>query len=48
MSLAFLVLLLGAVVLTTVLTQAFEFEAIRSFEGYRGPSRTAKLLADWG
>jgi DNA-binding GntR family transcriptional regulator len=43
-----LVLLLGAVVLTTVLTQAFEFEAIRLLEGYWGPGRLSRLLADWG
>jgi hypothetical protein len=37
MNLASFVLLLGAVIVATVLTQAFEFEAIRLLEGYWGP-----------
>jgi hypothetical protein len=38
-------LLVGAVVLTNVLTQAFEFEAIRMLEGYWGSSRITRALA---
>jgi hypothetical protein len=46
MNLASFVLLLGAVILTTVITQAFEFEAIRLLEGYWGPGRVRTILAD--
>jgi hypothetical protein len=46
MNLASFVLLLGAVILTTVITQAFEFEAIRLLEGYWGPGRVRTMLAD--
>jgi hypothetical protein len=37
-----------AVVVLTMLTQAFEFEAIRFLEGYWGPARLPELLADIG
>src|SRR6185437_10040384 len=37
MNAASLILLTGAVILATTLTQAFEFEAIRLLEGYWGP-----------
>jgi hypothetical protein len=46
LSLASLVLLLTAVVLTTVLTQAFQFEAIRVLEGYWGPGLVRELVSD--
>lgn len=42
-----LVLLLGAVILVTVLTQAFGFEAIRWLEGYWGSSRIPSRFVDW-
>ncbi len=45
LDLAAFVLLLGAVILTTMLTQAFEFEAIRLFEGYWGTRRLPAGLA---
>jgi hypothetical protein len=38
-------LLVGAVVLTTVLTQAFEFEAIRVLEGYWGSGWVTRAVA---
>jgi hypothetical protein len=41
-----LVLLVAAVVMTTMLTQAFEFEAIRLLEGYWGTRRLPAWLAD--
>lgn len=37
---------IGAVVVLTMLTQAFVFEAIRILEGYWGTSRTAARIAD--
>jgi hypothetical protein len=46
LSLASLLLVLGAVVLTTVLTQAFQFEAIQLLEGYWGPGRVRAAIAD--
>jgi hypothetical protein len=46
LSIASLVLLLTAVVLATVLTQAFQFEAIRVLEGYWGPGRLREAVAD--
>ena len=39
-------LLIGAVIVTTVLTQAFQFEAIRHLEGYWGHGRVRVRLAD--
>jgi hypothetical protein len=41
-----LVLALGAVIVGTVATQAFEFEAIRLLEGYWGARRAPARLAD--
>lgn len=41
-----LILLFIGVVLGTVLTQAFQFEAIRMLEGYWGPGRLRDALAD--
>ena len=46
LSLASLLLALGAVILTTVLTQAFQFEAIRLLEGYWGPGRIRSAIAN--
>lgn len=43
-----LFLLIGSVVLMTMVTQAFEFEAIRLLEGYWGAGRTRSLLCDAG
>ena len=43
-----LALLIGAVVLVTMITQAFAFGAIRLLEGYWGPSQVANKLADIG
>ncbi len=40
--------LFAAVIVLTVVTQAFEFAAIRVLEGYWGPSRIAQLGADLG
>lgn len=40
-----LVLLFIAVILTTVITQAFQFEAIRLLEGYWGPGRARTAIA---
>lgn len=45
MSLSSLVLLIGAVVLLTMATQAFEFEAIRFLEGYWGAGLIWKPIA---
>jgi hypothetical protein len=39
-----IILLVGAVVITTVVTQAFEFEAIRLLEGYWGAGPVATAL----
>lgn len=41
-----LVLLLGAIVVLTTLTQAFEFGAIRLLEGYWGCGRVQQAIAD--
>ena len=41
-----LVLLIGAVILATILTQAFQFEAIRLLEGYWVPRGVRSALAD--
>jgi hypothetical protein len=41
-----LLLLIGAVILATTLTQAFEFEAIRLLEGYWGPGRVRTAIAE--
>ncbi len=40
------VLVLAAIVVLTMLTQAFAFEAIRTLEGYWGTSRPVELVAD--
>ena len=40
--------LFAAAVVLTVVTQAFEFEAIQFFEGYWGPKRIGELAADIG
>ena len=48
MSLSSLVLLIGAVVLLTIATQAFEFEAIRFLEGYWGAGLIWKRIANVG
>jgi putative transposase len=48
LDLAPLVLLLGALILSTMLTQAFEFEAIRLLEGYWGTRRLPTALAQAG
>jgi hypothetical protein len=42
-----LLLLLGAVVVLTVLVQAFEFEAIRLLEGYCGINRAVEAFTTW-
>jgi hypothetical protein len=42
-----IVLAIAAVVVGTVVTQAFEFEAIRALEGYWGPGRALNVLASW-
>ena len=42
-----IVLLVSAVVVTTMLTQAFQFEAIRLLEGYWGTWRPIVWLAEW-
>lgn len=47
MNLASFALLFGAVILTTVVIQAFEFEAIRFLEGYWGPGRSQAAVAEW-
>ena len=39
-------LLLGAVIVVTMITQAFSFETIRTFEGYWGPGKSREFLAD--
>jgi hypothetical protein len=44
---ASLALLIGAVIVSTMLTQAFEFEAIRALEGYWGHGPLITLFADW-
>src|SRR3954452_19887722 len=41
-----LLLLFIAVILTTVMTQAFQFEAIRLLEGYWGPGPASTAIAD--
>jgi hypothetical protein len=46
LSFASLVLILGAIVLGTVLTQAFQFEAIRMLEGYWGPGPMPEAVAN--
>jgi hypothetical protein len=43
-----LILLFGAAVVMTVLTQAFEFEAIRMLEGYWGAGRVGARASDLG
>lgn len=40
------VLIIVAIVVGTVFTQAFEFEAIRFLEGYWGPRRVVSFVAD--
>lgn len=40
------VLVLAAIVVLTMLTQAFAFEAIRTLEGYWGTARPVELVAD--
>jgi hypothetical protein len=47
MNLASFALLIAAVIVTTLLTQAFEFEAIRVLEGYWGTGRISSFLAEW-
>jgi hypothetical protein len=46
LSIAAVALLLGAVIMATMLTQAFAFEGIRFFEGYWGHWRIGMRLAD--
>jgi hypothetical protein len=46
MKLSAVLLLFGAVILATTLTQAFEFEAIRLLEGYWGPGRVRVAVAE--
>jgi hypothetical protein len=48
MNAASLILLTGAVILTTTLTQAFEFEAIRLLEGYWGPGLVWRIPGGLG
>jgi hypothetical protein len=43
-----LILVIGAIVLTTIVSQAFEFEAIQLLEGYWGTGWFATRLADVG
>lgn len=45
MRISAVVLLIGAIVITTVLTQAFQFEAIQFLEGYWRPGTTRDRLA---
>src|SRR5262245_5325637 len=40
-------LLIGAVVVLTIVTQAFSFEAIRILEGYWGTNRYVERVAQW-
>jgi hypothetical protein len=46
LSFSALLLLVIAIVLATVLTQAFQFEAIRLLEGYWGPGRIRQALSE--
>lgn len=46
LSFSALLLLVIAIVLATVLTQAFQFEAIRLLEGYWGPGRIRQSLSE--
>jgi hypothetical protein len=48
LSLSALVLLVIGIVLATVLTQAFQFEAIRVLEGYWGPGSVRTALTEAG
>ena len=43
---ATIILITGSVILTTTLTQAFEFEAIRVLEGYWGPRWLPRQIAE--
>lgn len=45
--LGIIIVLLFSVVLAAIVTQAFQFEAIRLFEGYWGAGRTRSLVAGW-
>ena len=47
MSFAAVILLLVATVIMTMLTQAFQFEAIQFLEGYWGPRDLPVRIADW-